>query len=242
MSVPPKILRLVALMLVTAGLAPSGAAAQVGHPPGASPYHDLRISQGLAFGLQYMSGGKGSAGVGPHNGYVGGLAFDIRLAGPVFTGLSLGAGSLTRVIIDPSQALAARIQDTVSQSLIMASANLRFVLTGQKSWNGFVPYLGGSLGAAFGGSVPEDASGFTFATKFQIGPTIGFDFHPARRINLRVEGRDVLWKLSYPSAFLNPPANAPNDPPVLDPTVNKTSEWVHHPTLFIGLGYALKIY
>ena len=113
------------------------------------------------------------------------------------------------------------------------------MLTGQKTWYGFAPYLGLSMGVAIGGDVPADSlSGYDFNIKFMAGPGIGLRWHPGSRIGLRVEFRDVLWKLSYPNAFFEPPTDQPDIPPVLDPEFNKTSEWTHNPSLYISLGYA----
>jgi hypothetical protein len=92
------------------------------------------------------------------------------------------------------------------------------------------------MGLALGGSVPADTlSTFNFNTKFMVGPQIGFRWHPVRSFFLRVEGRDMLWKLSYPDSYFE------GDFPVLDPLVNKTTEWTHNLMLFASLGFALRL-
>ena len=75
-----------------------------------------------------------------------------------------------------------------TQTVMMADVGLNLVLTGQKSWHGFAPFIGASMGIAIGGDVPADSlSGYEFNTKFIVTPAIGFRWHPIRRIGLRVE-------------------------------------------------------
>jgi hypothetical protein len=227
--------------LLLALLNPGVAAAQVGHPPDASPYHAARVRQYLTFSGAYLTGGEGAAGAGPSDGFLGGVRWDIRLGAPTYAHIGLSAGALQRVIIDPQEGPAARIQDTVTQSVYMAEGGLGLALTGQKTWHGFAPYVAASLGIAFGGSVPADSSGFQFRTRFVLGPLAGVRWHISNRLHFRVEGRDIVWPLSYPTVFFTEPANAPGEPPVLNPDEMKSTEWVHHPTLVFSIGYALRM-
>lgn len=222
-------------------LIPGVAAAQVGHAPGASPYRDARVRQYLTFSGAYLTGGKGAAGVGPSDGFLGGVRWDVRLGAPTYAHVGLSAGSLQRVIIDPQEGPAARIQDTVTQSVLMAEAGLGLALTGQKTWHGFAPYVAASLGMAFGGSVPADSIGFQFRRRFFVGPLAGVRWHISDRLHFRVEGRDIVWRLSYPVVFFEEPANAPGEPPVLNPDEMRGTEWVHHPALVFSIGYALRM-
>ena len=188
-------------------------------------------------GYSWGSGGK--VNIGPGEGPVFGARGDIHLAGPGTVQIGVNVGNLDRLLLDPRQPPEERFLGWATQSVVMADVGLNLVLTGQKTWYGFAPYLGLSLGVAIGGDVPADSlSGYDFNIKFMVGPGIGLRWHPVSRIGLRVELRDVLWKLSYPNAFFEPPTDEPDIPPVLDPEFNKTSEWTHNPSLYISLGYA----
>ena len=55
-------------------------------------------------------------------------------------------------------------------------------------------------------------------------------------VYLRAEGRLQFWKLSYPTQYFIPPADYPDDPPLLNPVLNSDAEWTTHPTLLVGLG------
>jgi hypothetical protein len=71
-----------------------------------------------------------------------------------------------------------------------------------------------------------------------VTPMVGLRIHPTRRLSLRVEGRDAIWKLSYPSSFFDDPSMAPGTEPVLDPQFNKDSEWTHNLMLYVSLGWS----
>ncbi len=225
-------------LLVGLGV-PGTLGAQVGHTPRSSPYRDLPEKYMFALTGGYSWGSGGKVKVGPGEGSVFGARGDIHLAGPGSVQVGLNVGSFDRLLLDPKQGPDERVLGWARQSVVMADAGLNLVFTGQKTWYGLAPYLGLSLGVAIGGDVPADSlSGYDFNIKFMVGPGIGLRWHPVRRIGLRVEFRDVLWKLSYPELFFLPPANDPEAPPVLDPDFNKTSEWTHNPSLYVSLGYA----
>jgi hypothetical protein len=226
-------------VLGTILLLPVAAHAQVGYRPESSPYRPLpeKYQFSLTGGYSWGSGGK--VDVGPANGPVVGGRFDMHLAGPGAVNLGVNVGNFDRLLIDPRLPPDERNVGTATQSVVMLDAGLNLVLTGQKSWRGLVPYLGASMGMAFGGSVPEDSlTGFKFGAKFMVTPVIGLRIHPTSRLSLRVEGRDAIWKLSYPQTFFIPPTEDPAIPPVLDPAFNKDSEWTHNLMLYVSLGWS----
>ena len=70
---------------------------------------------------------------------------------------------------------------------------------------------------------------------------MGLKWHPARRFHVRLEARDILWRISYPDIFFAPPLNAPDEAPLLDPVVLKRSEWTHHAMLVFAIAYTLRL-
>lgn len=229
------------LAAVLAVLSPVAASAQVGHAPERSPYRDIRIrSSFLAVG-GYLGGSHGRLGIGPSSGRLIGLQYELELTGPTDAFITLSQASLDRIVIDPDAPLASRVTDSLTQSVLFAQAGLSILLTGSKTWNGFAPYLGATLGLGFGENIPQDSSGFGFSTKFVTGPHLGIRWYPTRTLHLRVEGRQLFWQLSYPERFFLEPFRAPTDPPVLDPAADPDSEWTAHPTLVFALGYAFRL-
>ena len=220
---------------------PVALAAQVGHPPDASPYRDIRVRSSLVALAGYIGGSHGRLGIGPSAGRLVGVQYELALGGPTDGFLTVSHGRLDRVVIDPDAPEASRVTDSVTQSVVFAQAGLSVLLTGDKTWNGFAPYLGGTLGVGFGGSVPQDSSGFSFGTKFVTGPHLGIRWYPSQTLHLRVEARQLFWQLKYPQRFFNPPTRAPSDPPVLSIADDPSSEWTAHPTLLVALGFAFRL-
>lgn len=217
---------------------PSAAAAQVGHDPASSPYRDIYGKFILGVSGGYASGSGGSAGVGPASGPFGGARLDIHLSGPANVGFDALYANLDRLIIDPTLPPDQRELETVKQSIIYLMGGVGLHITGHKTWHGLVPFIGASIGMAFGGNVPEDSvmAGFSYDTKFVIAPWAGIRWHLGRRLSLRVEARDMIWQLKYPDAFFQPETGVP---PVLNPLTQGVSEWTHN-FWFIGvLGYTI---
>lgn len=228
--------------LVVTGLTPLDAAAQVGHDPTSSPYRDMRIKHTLTFLGGHLGGGRGKALVGPSNGDQVGARYDIHIGGAatIFAGFSYTAAE--RRLVDPDESVDTRYFGMANQELYLIDGGFNLILTGRKTWHNLAPYAGAAIGAVVGSAVPEDSSGFSFKTKFQVGPMLGVRYFVNRRFHFRLEARDVLWRLTYGATrFFNPPANAPGDPPVLDPRYNGNSEWVHHSLLTIGIGWTLRL-
>ncbi len=220
---------------------PAVLAGQVGHAPESSPYKDLRAKHVLSLSAGYLGGSAGAAGVGPTDGPLFGARLDLLLGGPAEVFFGLDVADLSRLVLDPTKGAASRVKGTFNQSVIIGEAGLAMRLTGQKTWNGLVPYFGLGLGVAFGSGVAQDSSTFEFGTKFHVDPRLGIRWFPTDRINFRFEFRDVVWRLRYPALFFDPPVEAPEEPSLLDPVTMDDTEWTHHPTLVISLGYAIRL-
>ena len=220
----------------------TAALAQVGHLPENSPYKDMRIKQALVFYGGVMSGGEGNAGVGPTNGPVGGVRWEIAVGAPSILFLGLSMANLERPLVNPDDPPDTRFFGSTSQRIVILDAGLNFVLTGRKTWRGLAPYLGVGFGMAFGGPVPEDfLSGYTFKTKFHVDPTIGIRFHPSPRFYFKIEGRAIFWRLNYPEGFLCDPEEDPLcTDPLLNLLIQTDTDWTVHPTLLFGIGYTLR--
>ncbi len=205
--------------------------AQVGHPPDRSPYRDLRVSHSLIIGGGYVWGSGGKIGAGPSEGPMAGLRYSIHLGGPFEAVIGAAGASLLRAVYSngiPS--------DTVRQEILVADAGLGLLLTGRKTWRGLLPYLGATLGAAFGESVPQDTTGFTFRRRFQFGPHLGVRWYLSQAMSIRLEFRDIVWRLVYPrSFFVNPP-----DQPLLDASADGERQWTHNPSLTLSIGLRIR--
>jgi hypothetical protein len=220
---------------------PSGLWAQVGHPPRSSPYRDIRKGHTFSAVAGYFSGDGGQFNIGPHDGSVFGVRYDLRSGSTIQFGLQIARADLDRSIVDPFVRLVDRKTGPVSQSLTLAELGLQFNITGGKSWHRLAPLVGTSLGLALAGDTPADTSQYDFGRKFYIAPMVGFRLFLSDRIHLRGEARATFWKLNYPATFQQEPVEEPGtaqNPNAVIPPGGKLREWTTSSWLQVGLGYS----
>ncbi len=212
----------------------NGVAAQVGHEPGHSPYHDVRRGGVGVLTFGYLGGSRGSAGVGISNGKTGGIRYEV-LFGAIGASLGVAYGRTNRFVVDPKDSLSSPTRKTgpFPNDVVLVDAGLQLALTGRKTWRGFAPYVGGALGVAISGAAPRDSSGYRFGTKFTIAPNAGLRWYPARRLSVRGDFRLVLWKLNYPLSYKVPASDGSR---VL-PLTAAFTDWTAHPWATIGVGW-----
>jgi hypothetical protein len=192
------------------------AAAQVGHAPGSSPYRDILKGKSVTMLVGDIGGDGGRLGIGPHKGQSYGVRFDIRLGTPLQFGLALARAELERLIVSADDSVNNRVDGPVSQSLTMVEGAMQLNVTGKKSWHRLAPYLGGSVGYVSGSSLPAsqpDSSGFKFGSKFYLAPAAGLRVFLSNTLHLRLEARQLFWKLTYPSSYNVEPAAQPSSDP-----------------------------
>jgi Lipid A 3-O-deacylase (PagL) len=216
-----------------------GLRAQVGHAPQGSPYRDVRrgTSWSLLFGN--LSGDGGEIRVGPHNGPSYGARFDFRMSGFIQGGVSAWYMDLERFIVDADDSVATRVTGPVSQSVVLIEAALQFNITGGKTWHNIQPYFTGGLGYNISSSTNADTSGYEFGNRFSISPGVGFRYFLGDRLHLRIETRRHFWKLKYPSAYAEEPADEPGTED--DPNAvirGNLNEWASGWWYFGGLGFS----
>ena len=214
----------------------SAVSAQVGHPPRSSPYRDIRKGHTFTVLGGYLSGDGGQFNIGPHDGAVFGVRYDIRTGETIQLGLGILHGNLKRFIIDPFVHPANRKTGPVRQSVTFADVTLQFNLTGGKSWHRIAPFVAAGAGLALAGATPADTSLYDFGRKFYFAPGAGVRLFLSNRLHLRAEAKATFWKLNYPTTFQSIPVAEPTRPPVI--TDGKLTEWTTSSWLQIGLGYS----
>ena len=197
--------------------------AQVGYPPPKSPYRDIPRGSSWSLLVGHLSGNAGSLGIGPKNGMSYGFRYDIRSAGFVTGGLAISYFDVERQVVDADAPAATRRSGPFKMNVVNPELVLQFNLTGGKSWHHIAPFFTGALGYALGSDVKQDTSGYQFGNRFTVSPGGGFRYFLGNHFNLRFEARRHFWKLKYPPAYLDTPANDPSGSPVI--TNGKTSDW-----------------
>jgi hypothetical protein len=214
------------IALSTLSILPTILSAQVGHDPGTSPYRDLRRGATVRVFTGYFGGGRGRVPVGPSHGPTGGLRLEYALGGV----LSLTAGAAyaqtDAFFFDPNDSLPQK-KGPIDNDLVLIDWGVQASLTGGKTFHNLQPYVGATMGMAFGTAIGADTSGYAFGTKFTYGPEAGLRWYPARRLSVEVGWRLVRYRLRYPLSY------RPNVIPVTQPLIEGTT----HPWATFGVGW-----
>jgi hypothetical protein len=222
-------------------LLPATLAAQVGHRPESSPYRDIRKGHTVTPYFGQFGGSGGRFEIGPHDGHIYGLRYDLRTGSTIQIGLAIARADLQRLIVDPFDSLSRRVSGPVDQKVTFAEANLQLNLTGGKTWHRLAPYVGTGVGLTFPSGVPADTSKFELGKKIYLVPNLGIRIFITDRLSLRGEARALFIKLKYPSTFEDEPAAEPGNPPDNSNAVitdGRVSEWITNSVLLVGLGYS----
>ncbi len=220
-----------AVLLVTTA---QRASAQVGHPPDASPYHDIRLGNTVVVSTGEMNGSGGSLGVGPASGPIYSVRIERPLGRTLGAALTFAQASTSRYILDPDQDSLHRKSGPFDAKTSMIMLGLDASLTGGKTWRGFSPYIGATGGVAFENSLSADTSTYKFGDKAVIGPEMGLRWFLGKRLSLRGDFKLLYWKLSYPLAYKQP---SPIDGSRIMVVDANTSEWTHNTYLTAGISW-----
>lgn len=232
---PSRALAFFALVLVPALLD-----AQIGRAPGTSPYRDILRGNGwtILVGQVYGKGG-GPLRVSPNSGTSFGARYDIRFSGLLQGFAEINYLQTERQILAPDDSVVNRFSGPVDAPVWTPQIGLQMNLTGPKSWHGLAPYLSVGLGAAVGEGVSQDTTDLTFGTKLLLTPSAGVRVFVGQRLNFRLEGQMMYWKMKYPSTWLEEPEAQSGDTgnaPVKDN--DGLEDWIATPALRLGIGFS----
>lgn len=232
----------VLLCLLAALAAPLPALAQVGHPPGESPYRGIVDGHSITPQVGYLGGSGGKFGAGPHGGLTYGFRYDLRAGRTTQLGIGVGRAMTERIIVDPFVRLDERFSAPVAQALTTVDVHAQLNLTGGKTWNGLAPFAALGVGLAFAEATPADTSGYDFGTKILIAPAAGVRWFLTPALHLRADVRGVFWRLNYPSSYAAEPVEEPGTPEEPNAVIPEGSlnEWTLTPWLQLGVGYAFR--
>lgn len=220
-------------VLLTA-LPPDRLTAQVGHDPARSPFRDIGKGAGPQLAVGYLSGERGRVGVGPSDGVTLSARYELPLGGATRFVAGLSYARTSRFVVDPLKDSLSRTFGPVDQDLVLVDVGLQLLLTGGKTWHGLAPYLGASVGMAFGAGSPVDSSGYNFGSKFTLAPGAGVRWYPARRVRVQADARALLFRLKYPLSFKEP---SPADGSRVLPLTAPDTDWTAHSWISVGLGW-----
>jgi hypothetical protein len=193
------------VMLAATALCVSEAASQT--IPSAYRFLETSQSAGVAGG--YVLTNEGALELGPAAAlYIGGR-YNIRIGGPFTIEGEAGFMPTTRMVWDtvPGDTTRQAIGEA-DMSLVLVKAGVRFNLTGPRTYRSLQPYL------VLGGGIAIDAAGeaaaeedlpadmrFNFGTSFAGHLGGGVEWFPTSGLSVRLDARNVLWKLDTPAGF-----------------------------------------
>jgi hypothetical protein len=190
-----------ALALLCLLVAAQPAFAQVGYPPGKSPYRDITKKKSLTALFGYIGGSGGRLGLGPHDGPAYGGRFGISVSGPLELSFAVQYADLegARVFRNAEGNLA--VSGSLPSPVWMFETDIQYTITGGKTWHGFAPYIGGGLGYAWRGSAPDGPDAYDFGGRFYWAPFAGTRYFVNPRAFIRAEIRGAFWRLAYPPPY-----------------------------------------
>jgi hypothetical protein len=177
-----------------------------------SPYRFIDTSQFLGLTGAQVSASQGRLETGPDDAPMVGIRWGLRVSGPFTVGAEVGYMPSTRIVRDTVFVTADSLYRALGEAdinVLTILGNLRFNVTGARTWHNLQPFVLFGAGAALdvAGSAPADTlvnvpdARFDFGTSFagQIGA--GVEWFPAAHLSARIDAYNVLWKLKVPEAF-----------------------------------------
>jgi hypothetical protein len=164
-----------------------------------------------------------------------GARYGIQIGGPFGLEGSTSLLPTTRKLIDPSRDEGDRVIGSVDSRIVMLDARLRFSLTGNRTWQGIVPFLFAGGGVAFdvAGEDPAEETlladdRFDFGTSFVGLLGSGIRWYPGPRFVVRGDFTLSLWQLKTPRGFRSQERGF---------TGVEEKEWASGPGMSVGVGF-----
>ena len=196
-----------------------------------SPYRYIEETQAAGVFAGYLATDRGDLDLGPHSAPIFGGTYSIRFAGPVsgeaLLAFSPSRRTIFRTATGDEEGPLTEIGET-SALLAVAGGGLKLHLTGPRTWRGIAPYAAAGIGFVSDvASAPDEEDEVPIAERFEFGPSFavslgaGTDWFPSERLALRIEARDLVWRLTTPSG--------------LAPQLQEQSAWVHNFAVMLGV-------
>lgn len=177
-----------------------------------SPYRFLDHKQFGGVFAGYLQPSEGRIGGGPTAAPLFGASWGIGVSGPFVFTVELAVAPTSRVVRDTAFVAADSTWAELGEAdmtMAIGMANMRFNITGARTWNGLQPFmlLGAGIVRDMSGAddieaeLPENLR-FDYGTSFAGQLGAGIDWFPSSRLSARLDARNMLWKLGVPDAFV----------------------------------------
>lgn len=228
----------VTVMALLAAAATAGPlAAQVGNPPGQSPFRDLTVRQSLTLSAGRFGGNTAIAGVGWRAGSLAAIRLDTRLGGPLDFYLSIGLAGSSRYKINTEQDTLTRVTGPFKKTLFLTDIGLVLNLTGAKTWHGIAPFVGLGAGWVLPSAAETDTGGYNAGSNLTLVPSLGARVFLTRSLAARIEVRDYFFRYEWPLRYFLPLDRNGNELPHVLSSTGKDKQWAHNIGLTVGFVY-----
>lgn len=223
----PRVYPLLLALCSCVAVVPAMAAAQQIN----SPYEFIEERQHASLFVGYFATNSGDLDLGPESNLAAGARYGIRLSGPFVLEGTVGLLPTTRMVIDTLPGTGGRehIGDE-DLNILFTDAALRFDVTGPRTFHNLLPFLTFGAGAAVqlgdeGNDDLPQGLRYRFGTTFagQFGG--GVEWLGWRRLGIRADARNMLWRIRTPGAFLERDPDLPS------------REWTQNFLFSLGLSY-----
>lgn len=201
-----------------------------------SPYRFVDPAQQVNVFFGAIESDAGTLGMGPESDMAFGVRYGIRLTGPfsvegAATVFPTARTIMDTVVVGVDTSLVSTGVET-DMVLGIVTADLRFDITGARTWHRLMPFALLGAGGAFVLSEDDQAdvdvnvdSGvrYDFGTRLVGELGVGVEWFPTERFTLRLDARNMLWKIKAPDAVLT--LGGPTD------------EWVQNFLLSAGVSF-----
>lgn len=198
-----------------------------------SPYGFVDPSQHVNAFVGLIETDPGTLDLGPESAMAYGARYGIRLSGPFVIEAQAALFPTSRVardtVVSATDTTLVAIGDA-DLTVGLASADLRFDITGPRTWHRLMPFALLGVGAAFTLSDDEDVDEdvdsdvrYRFGTRLLGELGLGVEWFAADRLTLRFDARNMLWRIDAPVGLHQ--LDAP------------TEEWVQNFLLSAGVSF-----
>ena len=199
-----------------------------------SPYRFVDPAQQVNVFAGGIESDAGTLGLGPESDMAFGARYGIRLSGPfsvegAVTIFPTNRGIQDTIISGADTSLVSTGAEA-GMTIGIVTADLRFDITGPRTWHRLMPFALLGIGGAF--AITEDDAAdealdpnlrYDFGTRLVGELGLGVEWFPADHLTLRLDARNMLWKIEAPPGLQN--LDAP------------TEEWVQNFLLSAGVSF-----
>jgi hypothetical protein len=199
-----------------------------------SPYRFVDHNQQLNPFAGGITTDRGTLDLGPESDLAFGLRYGIRLAGPFAVEAAATVFPTSRAVQDTTitgtDTTLVPTGAEASMTIGIATADLRFDITGPRTWHRLMPFTLIGVGGAFVLSEDDEIDAdvdsrvrYDFGTRLVGELGVGVEWFPLDQLTVRLDARNLLWKIKAPVGLQS--LDAPSE------------EWVQNFLLSAGVAF-----